>query len=391
MKKNFSINILIGFIGIFLASCGSESKKGLSIPAVPEVTEKARRTAAIEFLSDLLNSSSNSADIYYKRAKLYLEDERPKEALDIKANNGHYYQVKALILRELKEPQQALEAASKAEVLNVESPELFTLLGDLYQQIGQYGKAKLYLNKSLQISPNNGETYFFRGEIAAKQADTATALQLYHQTLNLKPTFLPLYIKFAEVYTALRQYDLALFYTDEGIKHHPKNADLYFKKGITYQRAFQTDSALASYSKAVKLDSSLIQASFSAGYLYFKIRAFRQALPQFAHTLKINPQYPDAKLYLALCLEYTGDFAKAEQYYSEIVAETPQDYRAVNGMWRAKRKQQFDNYLPEDFEMKYDTSSRNKYETPHRNIDTTFRQLQPKTRLNLKPDSSRKN
>jgi hypothetical protein len=57
-------------------------KKGLSIPAVPEVTEKARRAAAIEFLTDLINSSSSSSEIYYKRAKLYLEDERPKEALD---------------------------------------------------------------------------------------------------------------------------------------------------------------------------------------------------------------------------------------------------------------------------------------------------------------------
>jgi tetratricopeptide (TPR) repeat protein len=94
----------------------------------------------------------------------------------MKANNGHYYQTKALILRELKEPQQALEAASKAEVLNVESPELFTLLGDLYQQIGQFAKAKLYLNKSLQISPNHGETYFFKEKL---QPDKATPLRLY--------------------------------------------------------------------------------------------------------------------------------------------------------------------------------------------------------------------
>jgi tetratricopeptide (TPR) repeat protein len=105
-------------------------------------------------------------------------------------------------------------------------------LGDLYQQIGQFAKAKLYLNKSLQISPNHGETYFFKGEIAARQGDTTTALQYFHQTLNLKPTFLPLYLKFAEVYTALRQYDLALFYSDEGIKQHPKNAELYYKKGL---------------------------------------------------------------------------------------------------------------------------------------------------------------
>jgi len=31
------------------------------------------------------------------------------------------------------------------------------------------------------------------------------------------------------------------------------------------------------------------------------------------------------------------------------------------------------------------------YDIPRKNVDTTFRPLQPKSRLNLKPDSSRKN
>ena len=100
--KSMSLYIFLVFIILF-SSCINESKKGISIPPVPEVTEKARRTAAIAFLTDAIESSSNNSENYYKRSLLYLENGNTKEALEdinnaigIKANVGNYFQAKAL-------------------------------------------------------------------------------------------------------------------------------------------------------------------------------------------------------------------------------------------------------------------------------------------------------
>ncbi len=386
MEKRLQIIFIITACLYFFSSCITESKKGLLIPTVPEVNEITRRKAAIAFLTDAIDASPNSSENYYKRAILYLENEKVGEALEdinnainIKPNVGSYFQAKAQILRDSQQPQFALEAASKAEVLNAESPELYTLLGDLYQQLGQYDKSKSYLRKALQISPNNGETYFFQGEIAAKLADTTTALALYQQALGLKPSFLPAYLKLIQVHTNLKQYELALLYSREAIKYHPKSASLYFQRGNTYQRAWKMDSAVMCYNRAIALDTNLIQASFSTGIIYFKTRAYRLALPFFLRTLKHNPKYPDAKFFMAQCLEYTGEYLKAEELYNQILAENNQDYKALGGIARVQRKEIYGDYIPNE-ELKYDTTSFPKFEMPKRSaIDTTsLRPMLPK-------------
>ena len=377
MKKRLQILFQIATCLYFFSSCITESKKGLSIPPVPEVNEIARRKAAIAFLTDAIDASPSSSENYYKRAILYLENEKIKEALEdinnaisIKPNIGNYFQAKAQILRDSQQPQLALEAASKAEVLNAESPELYTLLGDLYQQLGQYDKSKSYLRKALQISPNNGETYFYQGEIAAKMADTTTALALYQQALGLKPSFLPAYLKLIQVHTNLKQYELALLYSSEAIKYHPKSASLYFQRGNTYQRAWKMDSAVMCYNRAIGLDTNLIQASFSTGIIYFKTRAYRLALPFFERTLKHNPKYPDAKFFVAQCLEYTGEYVKAEELYNQMLVENNQDYKALGGIARVQRKEIYGDYIPNE-ELKYDTTSFPKFEMPKRSaVDT---------------------
>ena len=378
MNKSFQILFQLIICLYFSSSCITESKKGLLIPPVPEVNETARRQAAIAFLTDAIDASPNISENYYKRAMLYLQNEKVKDALEdinnainIKPNVGNYFQAKALILRDAQQPQVALEAASKAEVLNTESPELYTLLGDLYQQLGQYNKSKSYLRKALQISPNNGETYFFQGEIAAKMADTVTALALYQQALGLKPSFLPAYLKLIQVHTNLKQYDLALLYSSEAVKYHPKSASLYFQRGNTYQRAWKMDSAVMCYNRAIVLDTSLIQASFSTGVIYFKTRAYRLALPFFERTLKHNPKYPDAKFFVAQCLEYTGEYVKAEELYNQMLAENNQDFKALGGITRVQRKEIYGNYVPNE-ELKYDTTSFPKFEMPKRSVVDTI-------------------
>ncbi len=373
--KPFSFYKIIIFVFLF-SSCINESKKGTTIPPVPEVTAKARREAAIAFLTDAIESSSNNSENYYKRSLLYLENGNIKEALEdinnainIKANVGNYFQAKALILRDSNQPQLALEAASKAEVLNTESPELYTLLGDLYQQLGQYGKSRAYLRKALQISPNNGETYFYQGEIAAKMADTTLALALYQQTLGLKPSFLPAYLKLIQSYTNLREYDLALLYSREALKYHPQSASLYLQRGNTYNRTWKLDSAILCYNRAIQLDTNLIQASFNSGLIYFKSRAYKLALPFFERTLKHDSKYPDAKFYVAQCLEYTGEYVKAEEYYNQMIAENAQDYKALGGISRVQRKEIYGEYVPNE-DIKYDTTAFPKFTMPKRTSDT---------------------
>ena len=202
-------------------------------------------------------------------------------------------------------------------------------------------------------------------------ADTITALALYQQALGLKPSFLPAYLKLIQVHTNLKQYDLALLYSREAIKYHPKSGFLFLQRGNTYQRAWKMDSAVMCYNRAIALDTNLIQASFSTGVIYFRTRAYRLALPFFVRTLKHNPKYPDAKFFVAQCLEYTGEYVKAEALYNQMLAENNQDYKALGGITRVQRKEIYGEYIPND-EIKYDTTAFPKFEMPKRTGSDTL-------------------
>lgn len=394
--NRLKVFLSIYILSFVLISCGSDYRRGRTIPPLPEGTEKSRREITLNFLSDAINASPGVSDNYYKRSLIYLEENRLNDALqdindalDINGNIGSYYQTKALILRETKQIREALEAALKAEVLNSESPELYNLLGDLYQQLRLFNKAKLYLNKAVQISPNNGETYFFKGEIFSKLGDTTSALQLYEQTLALKPTYLPAYVRLSEVHTALRQYDIAFLYNNDGLKYYPKSAELFFQRGYTLQRSWKLDSAVSCYLKAVALDPKFVNASFNAGMLYFKSRAYRLALPQFEHTLKYNSRFPEIDFYMGQSLEYTGEYERAEEFYKKALLINPQDYHSLNGMYRIKRKLLYGETLPPDFS-ESDLPPDFGEDGQGRRVDTSLKQIQsiqPKSKLGLKTDS----
>jgi tetratricopeptide (TPR) repeat protein len=334
-----------GILSVSLWACSQDGKQGMAIPALPDFAEKARRDVALRMLTAAINSNPSNGDTYLKRAYLYLENNQLNEALaDVKQaiendpKQDRYHLCKALILRDSQKPIEALTAAIKSESLGNKTPEIYTLLGDLYQQTKQYDRAQRYLDKSLQISPNNGETYYFSGLMTAKRGDTLGAIPILEKSLTLKPSFLKTYLTFSDLYTNFRRYPEALSYSALGLKYHPRSAELYFRRGYTYQRIWRLDSALICYASAIRQDPTMYRASFQAGALYFKVKNYRAALTQFTHTYKYKPDLPNLLNILGQCYEYTGDLNKAEELYTLATSKDAGDYRSLNALWRVKRK-----------------------------------------------------
>ncbi|MCY7356925.1 MAG: tetratricopeptide repeat protein, partial [Rudanella sp.] len=207
-------------LSLLLLSCGANPRQQTHIPALPMGSDSSRTEATLRSLTRAINQSS-SASAYAKRARIYLETGRSKEALTdideaISRNNteGSYFLIRAQVLRVLKLPQKALDNAQRAEILGADTPELYTLLADVWQQQNQFAKARLCLAKALQMAPYDGEAYFFNGIITAKQGDTTQALSLYQQSLKLKPRYLETYNQLAAVYRSLGDLGSALAYNE---------------------------------------------------------------------------------------------------------------------------------------------------------------------------------
>ena len=397
--KRIQTYIFIIFNTFCLLGCIGNERGGLQIPSLPSFDEKARKEAALKMLSAAISSSPSNPENFYKRANIYLASENfadgstdIDQAIELDANQNRYHLLKALLLRGQKKPEKALEAAKRAEILKNTSPELLTLLGDLYQQIGQYGKASLYLAKSTQASPNNGETYYYSALVTAKTDDSLTAIPLLEKALSLKPSFLPTYLTFSSLYTNSRQYPLALYYSELGLKYHPKSGELYLKRGITYQRIFKLDSAIFCYNRAIAFEPALYQASFNSGILFFKIRNYASALGQFLHTKKYKPDFPELNNLIGQCYEYTGNLEKAEEFYTIASTANPEDYRALNGLFSVKRKLMYGDSAMASYKNPYpDVQFKDEYiPDPRLKDTTTLKSIEIKVKPRIRMDTASK-
>lgn len=380
---------------ILLSSCDSSTSDGTKIPPLPQAFASKRHEAAIALLTDALDDNPRSHEILFKRASIFLNDGRSQEALadienaiSIRGNIGKYYLVKAHVLRSLNRLTDALESAGKAEILNVETPELYTLLGDLYQSDRQYPKALAYLNQSLQITPDNGEAYYYKGLIAAKQVDTTMALSLLQQSLTLKPSFLFSYQMLSEIHNQLKEYPTALYYSKKGLSFHPKNSQLYYLQGLTYQRTWRIDSALICYRQAVKFQPNHVQANFNAGLLYFKMGDLVAALRYFEQTLKANDKAPLINYFIGQCMEYLGRAEEAKNFYEFAMKQSPADYKAQSGYWRmvGRLNAARNNAVP----LATTSQPYTPVKIPQKTLDTAtirVQSLTPKSKLNTKSDS----
>ncbi len=331
-------------VAALLLGCATDNRQQARIQPLPVPGDTTRTTAALNALARAIRTSA-PASAFAKRAELFLQAGRTQEALtDIdeavlrKPTVGAYYLTRAAVLRALNQPAKALENAQRAEISGVETPELYTLLGDLSQQQRQYGKARLYLARALQMAPFDGEAYFFEGLIAARQGDTTRAIALYEQSLKLKPRYLPTYNQMASVYRGMGNTAVALAYNSRATDYFPANVNLIYNRGLIYHDAARLDSALICYQQTVKQQPTFYQAYFQAGLVFQKWKGYYQALTNFQKVQKIKPDYQGIDTYIGFCFEKTGQYEAAVAAYTTATQQNAGDADAQAGLYRAQRR-----------------------------------------------------
>ncbi len=395
--------ILILLVVAILASCSSGDRRLSRIPPLPQASDSAQTANTLRALDRAINQSA-SATAYAKRAVLLLAMGRTADAqadIDeaISRNNstGFFFLVRAQVMRALNKPDRAFDDAQRAEILGIDSPELYTLMGDVLQQQTQFPKAQLYVAKALQMAPYDGEAHFYSGLMAAKQGDTTRALAQYQQALQLKPRFLPTYNQLTAIYRSLGDLNTALAYNQKAMQYFPINAELLFQRGMIYQYAGRADSALIAYQQTVKLEPNYVQAYFQAGLIFDRFRNYGAALLNFEQVQKRKPNFPRIDFYVGHGAEMTYQWDRATAQYTTALQKNPSDPAAQVGLWRVQRRLQQATASYNDYLLNPKAPETGLLQAPidrtpvGRTLDTNrirIAPIQPRTRIQSANDST---
>lgn len=404
MSNNRKIYLFI-VLSALLYACGQDNRERSKIPPTPFQTESIQNTASLEALTDAIRSNPSLAENYYKRAIVLNKMGVSQKALEdinradrLKQNTGKYLFVKALILRDMKQYREAYAIAQSAEILNVDTPELYTLLGDLSQQRNDLKNAEQYLAKSLQIAPYDGETAFYQGTLAARKGDTITALLKMNKAIEMKPSFKLAYSALTEVLRNRGLYDSALAVNNSAIMQFPKNSELLVDRGLIYNKVGRLDSALVYYDKASKIDEKRIDVVLYSASIYFRWKNYNKALEFYEKVLEINPEAPRINYSIALTFEQLGLLTKAEEFLKVQVEKDPNDTQAILVLNRISGRINsslgvYSPPIPIPVKKAPASAAKPVVEEPKKLLDTSRVRVNiivPKKKVNIKTDTTRR-
>ena len=154
-------------------------------------------------------------------------------------------------------------------------------LGRLYLRSEKYEQALKCFNRAVEISPSNGDCYFYLGVYYESVDNAAKAIEAYNQAIAL----------------AVNPMDIS---------------DVHLNLGVIYKKQKKYRDALAEFSVAYELDGSCLEALYNAAIVFKIGRKYQQALDLFKEVYSRGMDDNVTKEYINYCMTQIEGSSKTE-------------------------------------------------------------------------------
>ncbi|HVD99106.1 MAG TPA: tetratricopeptide repeat protein [Cytophagaceae bacterium] len=272
MKKNI-LSIFYILIAVVLISC-REDKGNESMP-VNKV--KGVYEPQLNYLNEALTDDPDDDELLYKRAQVFLNLYRFREALKdiqtavaVRSDKPEYYLVLAQANFALGNYFETIKATEKAENIGLEDPELPVLQARVYWETGDTSRSAIYLNRVSQIAPFHSGISLLKGRQAAAHGDTAKAVTYYLSSIRADRSYTDAYRDLIKIYLNRGKDDSALYYCVQAKELRLDHPDFYYAEGRVFYRKDMKQSAILSYKYCLREDSAYELAMYQLGQLYYR-------------------------------------------------------------------------------------------------------------------------
>lgn len=222
----------------------------------------------------------------------------------------------AFIHTKNKDLGYATKLLNNAIAVDSKNPELFILLGDVYDAQNNGTVAAENYNKALDLDKNSVNAILRKGQLYERPKNYEGAAEEYKNAIKIDPSFAPAHRKLAEVYFKLRK-------PEEGKQEYKTYLDLSKNNSKARLRFASTLFSSGEYAAAQselnqlsKVDSSNVPMMRLSAYIAHETNDTVKALPFISKVFGLVPE--DKRT----VLDY--------QYYGKILSKLGQDSLAVN-------------------------------------------------------------
>ncbi len=180
-----------------------------------------------------------------------------------------------------------------------------------------------FLNKALDIAPDNASLYYDRALVFQSQNEFATAIKNYDLAIFLNNSFAPAHSNKGIALEAMGHKDLAIQCYELAICIDPSFASAWYNRGNICKALTAFEQAIFCYEVATTLNPNFWEAYTNLGLSWYALKMYQKALAAYDQALLIEPNQAVIHYNRANVYRTTQDFAKALAGYDCAVKLNP--------------------------------------------------------------------
>lgn len=328
-------------LSVMLGSCALDEGNHEQMVNLQEVKDDP--AAQLQNLNAALENSKRDGSLYARRAVVLLQNgelekalEDAEEAVRLTRNEPASLFVKAQVLRAMGKPEEALPLALSAERNSYQSSSLYVLLGELYLQRKEYEQAMGYIKKAQELSPADEFAYYYKGRVQEATGDSVNAVRNYKLALEQAPSFMQPQRELAAILIDKGDLAAAKPYLLKAMQKAPKDAKLWYNRGLLYRVEQKRDSAMLAFNNAVSINDTLSGAHYQLGIYHLALGNDFDAMEHLEMVYKVYRSNPEYLVRLATAYERNGLYSKALATYQRLLAVDPTATYANRAIARLK-------------------------------------------------------
>jgi tetratricopeptide (TPR) repeat protein len=238
--------------------------------------------------------------------------------------------VDAVMLRELNENEMAVEKLNKAVGLNERFSLAHSLLGEIYQEQGDYERSAASYERATELNWWSFKDYFNLGRVYQVMKKFAQAVRAYVRACEIKPEHLEAHLNAAESFYELKEYDSALAYGERAQQIDPNVSKVQKILGDVYESQKDYEQAICSYKRALEIDSNDTEVMVSLAVAYLRTNRNEPAKELLRLVVGTEPDNNRAYQYLGYC--YLRFYEQAVQAYKRESKRQDSDAEVLNSL-----------------------------------------------------------
>ncbi len=325
-----------------LFSC---SQKGLNEKEVQEQNQRSDSLSVqlnspeLKAVNKELVEDPNNAQLYNKRAKVYLSLKQQQEALNdaklavkIDSTIADFYLTMVDAYFMMNNTRSAKETLLAMELKFPENEVAYLKLAELYYLVKQYQESITYINKSLRLDETQARAYHLKGNVYLEIGDTGKATSSFQTAIEQDNAYVDAYYDLGRIY-GLKKNPVALDYYANVLKINPSHEQTLYARAKFFQDLGKFDDAIREYKSTIARITTCDQCHYNLGAIYLEVKKdYQQALDAFSKAIELNPNYLEAYFARGFTYSRLNNTPSAKADYNMCLKLQPNYDLAIEGL-----------------------------------------------------------